>query len=219
MVTLIPLHAQVQRGRATFYSKRATGARTASGERLHHDSLTCAHRTLPFGTLIKVTNVDNDKEVVVKVTDRGPFARGRIIDLSWSAAQELGIIAQGVGNVKLEVVGFSDDFVVPYKASDRIELPQIDFDVADAGYSVIEEWRDRQKQEPVLPKETTDTPAPTKMETKAERTPPGKLSRHRKGVDKNSLKRQNNTKTEKKKDEDNVWNRIFKKVKGIGDIF
>ena len=82
-----------QTGKASFYSKRATGARTSNGERLHHDSLTCAHKTHPFGTLLKVTNPSNGKEVVVRVTDRGPFKRGRIIDLSWGAAKELGMLS------------------------------------------------------------------------------------------------------------------------------
>ncbi|WP_373277774.1 septal ring lytic transglycosylase RlpA family protein [Segatella baroniae] len=90
------LCAQTQKGKATFYSKRATGARTASGERMHHDSMTCAHRTHPFGTMLKVTNPANGKEVIVKVTDRGPFSRGRIIDLSWGAAKALGILDRGV---------------------------------------------------------------------------------------------------------------------------
>ena len=91
----------VQRGKATYYSKRATGARTSSGERLHHDSLTCAHRTYPFGTKLQVTNLQNGRSVVVRVTDRGPFARGRIIDLSWRAAKELGILTQGVAMVEV----------------------------------------------------------------------------------------------------------------------
>ena len=97
--TLLP--AQTQKGKATYYSRRATGARTASGERLHHDSLTCAHRTHPFGTLLKVTNPSNGKDVIVKVTDRGPFARGRIIDLSWGAAKQLGILAQGLSLIHI----------------------------------------------------------------------------------------------------------------------
>ena len=71
----------IQQGKATFYSKRATGSRTANGERLHHDSLTCAHRTYPFGTMLRVYNPANGRSVVVRVTDRGPFVRGRIIDL------------------------------------------------------------------------------------------------------------------------------------------
>ena len=83
----LSLCAQQQRGKASYYSKRATGAKTASGERLHHDSLTCAHRTYPFGTLLKVTNPNNGNSVVVQVTDRGPFGHGRIIDLSYGAAQ------------------------------------------------------------------------------------------------------------------------------------
>lgn len=116
--------AQKQRGKATFYSRRATGARTASGERLHHDSLTCAHRTYPFGTVLKVTNLDNGKTVIVRVTDRGPFSRGRIIDLSWRAAKELDILGKGVAPVIVEPYQGID---IPFKPSDKIALPEIDF--------------------------------------------------------------------------------------------
>ena len=80
----------VQTGKASFYAKKFSGRKTASGERLHHDSLTCAHRTYPFGTLLKVTNPANGKSVIVRVTDRGPYVRGRIIDLSVRAAKEIG---------------------------------------------------------------------------------------------------------------------------------
>ncbi len=93
---------QVQRGKATFYGKKATGRMTANGERLHHDSMTCAHRTYPFGTKLLVTNLQNKRQVVVRVTDRGPFAPGRIIDLSYGAARELGILSQGVASVTVE---------------------------------------------------------------------------------------------------------------------
>lgn len=116
-----------QTGKASFYSKRATGARTSNGERLHHDSLTCAHKTHPFGTLLKVTNPSNGKEVVVRVTDRGPFKRGRIIDLSWGAAKELGMLSQGVAMVKVEVV---EKLHVPYKP-DPLSLPELDFEYTD----------------------------------------------------------------------------------------
>ena len=121
------LHGQPQqRGKASYYSKRATGARTSSGERLHHDSLTCAHRTHPFGTLLKVSNPANGKSVIVKVTDSGPFGRGRIIDLSWRAAKELGMLAQGVAMVTVEV---ADDIVVPFKPKDeKRTLPELDFE-------------------------------------------------------------------------------------------
>ena len=120
-----------QKGKASYYSKKATGARTSSGERLHHDSLTCAHRTHPFGTMLKVTNPKNGKSVVVKVTDRGPFGRGRIIDLSWRAAKELGMLAQGVAMVLVEV---ADDIVVPFKAKEeKKNLPELDFERNEQG--------------------------------------------------------------------------------------
>jgi len=66
--------------------------------------MTCAHRTQPFGTLLKVTHTENDRSVVVRVNDRGPYVRGRIIDLSWGAAKKLGILAQGLARVEVEPV-------------------------------------------------------------------------------------------------------------------
>ena len=99
----ISLHAQ-QRGKASFYSRQATGARTSSGERLHHNDFTCAHRTHPFGTKLRVKNLNNGKEVVVRVNDRGPFGRGRIVDLSWGAAKALGMLSHGVVPVEVTPV-------------------------------------------------------------------------------------------------------------------
>ena len=125
--TNVPLSAQTQRGKASFYSKRATGSRTSSGERLHHDSLTCAHRTYPFGTRLKVTNERNGKWVVVRVTDRGPHSRGRIIDLSHAAANQIGIINQGVAMVKVERYYDSN---IPYRPDNK-EMPEIDFEVTE----------------------------------------------------------------------------------------
>lgn len=126
-IFMIPCCAQKhQHGKASYYSKRATGARSASGQKIHHDSLTCAHRYYPFGTMLKVTNLRNDKSVIVKVIDRGPYGKGRIIDLSWAAAKEIGMIAQGVGTVKVERL----DNPVPYKPKDN-KLPKIDFEMAE----------------------------------------------------------------------------------------
>ena len=125
------LVAQTQHGKATYYPKRATGARAASGERIHHDSMTCAHRTYPFGTLLKVTNPSNGKEVFVKVTDRGPFVKGRIIDLSWRAAKELGIMAQGVAMVKVEVAeGYQQ---IPYRSKND-SIHKFDYELAEYEY-------------------------------------------------------------------------------------
>ena len=90
-----------QSGTASYYSKRSNGATTASGEILYADSLVCAHRTLPFGSKIKVVNTKNGKSIIVKVIDRGPFAKGRVVDLSYAAADSLNMIATGVAPVKI----------------------------------------------------------------------------------------------------------------------
>jgi rare lipoprotein A len=86
---------------ASFYSH---GQRTASGERFNPHDLTAAHRTLPFGTQVRVTNLATGQAVTVRVNDRGPFVRGRAIDVSSTAAKMLGITRQGVAKVKLDVV-------------------------------------------------------------------------------------------------------------------
>ncbi|MBR1838439.1 MAG: septal ring lytic transglycosylase RlpA family protein [Bacteroidaceae bacterium] len=96
--------AQTMRGKASYYAGKFHGRRTSSGEIFHKDSLTCAHRTLPFGTMLRVRNISNGKEVVVRVTDRGPFAAGRIVDLSLGAARRLGMVAAGVAGVEVEVI-------------------------------------------------------------------------------------------------------------------
>ncbi|MBO5186449.1 MAG: septal ring lytic transglycosylase RlpA family protein [Prevotella sp.] len=140
MLSLTPLRAQsLQKGKASYYSKRATGARTSSGERLHHDSLTCAHRTHPFGTKLKVTNPANGKSVIVRVTDRGPFGRGRIIDLSWRAAKELGILTQGVAIVSVVPV---DTTIIPFRPNENIELPELDFSNSNFMNGIRPEWHE-----------------------------------------------------------------------------
>ena len=88
-------------GLASFYKH---GQKTASGERFNPNELTAAHRTLPFGTRVRVTNVATGKTVTVRVNDRGPFIDGRVIDVSHSAAESLGMVGQGVAKVKLDVV-------------------------------------------------------------------------------------------------------------------
>lgn len=135
--------AQVQSGKASFYSMKFTGRQTASGERLHHDSLTCAHRTYPFGTMLKVTNPANDKVVYVRVTDRGPYVKGRIIDLSVRAARELGIIAQGIAPVIVERIG---NFIIPFKPEDLNDLPDFEMGTND-GPEAKPIWQEIRDQE------------------------------------------------------------------------
>jgi rare lipoprotein A len=96
--------AQVQTGKASFYADKFEGIPTASGEKYRHNKLTGAHKTLPFGTVVRVTNVSNNKTVDVTINDRGPYVDGRIIDLSKAAAEQLGFLNYGLADVKLEVV-------------------------------------------------------------------------------------------------------------------
>lgn len=96
--------ALVQRGRISWYGGDFHGRRTASGETFHRDSMTMAHRTLPFGTRVKVTNLRNKRSVVVRVTDRGPVDTTRVGDVSEAAAKELGMWRRGLAKAKLEVL-------------------------------------------------------------------------------------------------------------------
>jgi len=91
-----------QRGKASYYADTFEGRTTASGEIFTHEKLTAASRTLPLGTRVRVTNEENDKSVVVRINDRGPYVRGRIIDLSKAAAHRLGIVEDGVADVRIE---------------------------------------------------------------------------------------------------------------------
>lgn len=127
-----------QRGEATFYTRKWDGRKTASGERLYNDSLVCAHKSHKFGTLLKVVNPANGKEVIVKVIDRGPYMKGRIIDLSIRAARELGILSQGVAMVEVSV--YRKPTEVPYKPEDY-ELPEIELE-STTGESIIPQWQD-----------------------------------------------------------------------------
>lgn len=142
-LSLSPCCAQKkQHGKASYYSKKSTGTRAASGQRIHHDSLTCAHRYFPFGTRLKVTNLSNDKSVIVKVIDRGPFGRGRIIDLSWAAAKAIGMLSQGVASVKIETV----ENPIPYRPEEN-KLPHIDFEVAESDYILKPNWQNKKETE------------------------------------------------------------------------
>jgi len=91
-------------GRASYYGRRFHGRPTASGEAFDMHAMTAAHRTLPFGSLVRVTNVANGRSVVVRINDRGPFHGNRVIDVSRAAATELGLIAPGSGEVDLELL-------------------------------------------------------------------------------------------------------------------
>ena len=91
-----------QTGKASYYDSKFNGRRTASGAKFRNSKLTAAHRSIPFGTKVKVTNLKNGKTVKVRINDRGPFVSGRILDLSRRAARRIDMVDDGVGTVKLE---------------------------------------------------------------------------------------------------------------------
>lgn len=95
-------------GKASYYGGKFHGRKTASGEIYNQNALTAAHKTLPFGTIVRVTAEWNQSYVDVRITDRGPFKKGRVIDLSTAAAAELGMLSKGVGNVTLEVLAWPE---------------------------------------------------------------------------------------------------------------
>jgi rare lipoprotein A len=94
----------VGEGNASYYGNELAGNRTSSGERFNPAAFTCAHRSLPLGTKLRVTNLANGRSVIVRVNDRGPFTRGRILDMSLAAAREIAMVGPGHARVRLEVV-------------------------------------------------------------------------------------------------------------------
>ncbi|UPK70393.1 septal ring lytic transglycosylase RlpA family protein [Chitinophaga filiformis] len=91
-----------ENGKASYYADKFEGRKTASGETYRKNGLTAAHRTLPFGTKVKVLNISNGKSVTVRINDRGPFSQGRVIDLSKKAAKRIGMLTTGVAVVEIK---------------------------------------------------------------------------------------------------------------------
>ncbi len=101
--TMIPDgSALLSEGKASYYARKFSGRKTANGEYFSLSHFTAAHRTLPFGTSVRVINLENGKTVVVRINDRGPYRHGRIIDVSPAAAREIGLVRSGVAKVRIE---------------------------------------------------------------------------------------------------------------------
>lgn len=146
---------QIRQGNATYYGNRWHGRRTSSGEIYHRDSLTCAHRTLPFGTTLLVKNKRNGKEVVVKVTDRGPFRKGAVIDLSMAAARHIDMIRDGICPVEISMVdpGYVPALVPYAKEPDTPVLPELELlDPVTGNYYTMTEWQERETNRKELAK-------------------------------------------------------------------
>jgi rare lipoprotein A len=133
MIRLLPLlfillpvlssKAQTQfseRGKASYYADKFEHRKTASGERYSHQKLTAAHKTLPLGTKVVVTNLENERSVVVRINDRGPYIRGRIIDLSKSAMKRLNALHRGVIEVEIETLILRDTVLLSIKLESNL---------------------------------------------------------------------------------------------------
>lgn len=152
--------AETKNGNATFYGNKWHGRRTSSGSIYHKDSLTCAHRTLPFGTLLKVTNKRNGKEVIVKVTDRGPFRKDAVIDLSMAAAKTIDMVSAGIVPVDIAQVGNMP--ILNSSDKDNPVLPELELlDPVTGNYYTMTEWHQREQHR----KEMAKTNAAKQAET------------------------------------------------------
>ncbi|MDQ2180151.1 septal ring lytic transglycosylase RlpA family protein [Marinifilum sp. D714] len=100
-----------EEGKASFYSDYFEGRKTSSGEIFHQWKYTAAHRSLPFGTWVKVVNLENKRSVIVLINDRGPFAKGRIIDLSKEAAKQVGNLNEGIFRVRISIYTKDEDYI------------------------------------------------------------------------------------------------------------
>ena len=129
----------------------------SNGERYDRNAFTCAHRTLPFGTRLKITNPRNGKSVIVRVTDRGPFVRGRVVDLSYAAARELGTLASGVAYVKVEPVRKETEIPFPSESNGTLEMPEIEYGTAGVCYEFIPEWEKVEEDKPKEIERKVDT--------------------------------------------------------------
>lgn len=126
------------KGNASYYSDKLHGRRTSNGDKYHRDSMTCAHLKYPLGTLLKVRNPKNDREVIVKVTDRGPHTRRFVIDLSRAAARKLDIIQAGFSLV--EITPYHPG-IVPYRLKPDNETPELGLEYLPCATFPVPIWQ------------------------------------------------------------------------------
>lgn len=168
---LIAVSAMAQEyGFASYYSDRYQGRRTAYGDIYDKNKMTCSHKKHPYGTLLKVTRLDNDKSVICKVIDKGPFTKGRIVDLSRAAAEEIDLIQEGVTRVKVEVYRRESGPVAQNEPEEKEEEPPAEFrapspsratqESPPSSASRSEDRQVREEPAPSKPSASADQPAP-----------------------------------------------------------
>lgn len=148
-------------GLASYYSDKYHGRPTASGELYDKDQLTAAHKTFPYGTMIRITRLDNKKSVVCRVNDRGPYVSGRVVDVSGKAAQQLGLIVDGTTRVKVELVEQAKETPATTKTTPKTE------DKVTAPKTSSEKPAAETKKPTEKPKEPAKTSTPAKTDDKS----------------------------------------------------
>lgn len=182
-------------GKASYYSNGLHGRKMSNGERYDRNAFTCAHRTLPFGTRLRITNPRNGKSVIVRVTDRGPFVRGRVVDLSYAAARELGTIASGVAYVKVELVRKETEIPFPSESTGILEMPEIEYGTAGVCYEFIPEWEKVEEDKPKEIERKVDTRLNNKKNLQQGKVEKENISETRKQVQTSAPANQQVTKT------------------------
>lgn len=167
----------------------------SNGERYDCNAFTCAHRTLPFGTRLKITNPRNGKSVIVRVTDRGPFVRGRVVDLSYAAARELGTLASGVAYVKVELVRKETEIPFPSESNVTLEIPEIEYGTAGVCYEFIPEWEKVEEDKPKEIERKVDTRLNNKKNLQQDKVEKENITETRKQVQTSAPANQQVTKT------------------------
>jgi rare lipoprotein A len=160
----------IETGVASYYSDRFQGRKTASGEKYDRNKLTAAHRTLPIGSQIEVTNLKNQNSVVVTINDRGPYAGGRKLDLSYAAAKELGLVAMGTAPVTF-------DLVKPEKNSDFEKVIPVEYSPGVLGLAKSEEEVIEAEEELANSAQTVTKPTTVAVEKEVKTDHPQKIKK------------------------------------------
>lgn len=112
-------------GKSSFYANKFNGRKTSSGEKLNNNDFTCAHPSLPFGTMLEIENPVNKKWCIVRVNDRGPFTKARIIDVSLAAAKKIKMIQQGVITINVMIVGYNSEIIIRREPGPEIDIDEV----------------------------------------------------------------------------------------------
>jgi rare lipoprotein A len=213
------LNRQEEYGKAGYYADSLNGRKTASGEVYDKTAFTCAHKSLPFGTKVRVTRLDNKKSVIVKVNDRGPYAAGYVTDLSRAAAESIDLVKSGVAQVKLEVVETADgspasanaptQLIAPAKASPANKTAVAPGKATPASKPATT-LLIKAKNTPTAAHSTDPKPASSLAATQPKSTPSAKKSELYKVGFKSAPKKGFGVQLTNLTDADNVWQTVIK---------